>query len=56
MSIQPARISVFAVALLAEGVDRNNPAYRSKNLSYVALLAEGVDRNSLVMRLSRSSR
>jgi len=39
-------VSVFAVALLAEGVDRNTVAVTlvSKTLS-VALLAEGVDRN-----------
>ena len=38
-------VSVFAVALLAEGVDRNsrNTLYRAK--ADVALLAEGVDRN-----------
>ena len=38
-------VSVFAVALLAEGVDRN-PFWKQplKKLS-VALLAEGVDRN-----------
>ena len=47
MSIQPARISVFAsVALLAEGVDRNNVTERKEhNNERVALLAEGVDRN-----------
>ena len=38
-------VSVFAVALLAEGVDRNyDKSYVGKWL-YVALLAEGVDRN-----------
>ena len=38
-------VSVFAVALLAEGVDRN-PVLRVQNLDGpVALLAEGVDRN-----------
>ena len=37
--------SVFAVALLAEGVDRN--VYKAEYWGYsgVALLAEGVDRN-----------
>ena len=39
-------VSVFAVALLAEGVDRNTTYYLSDYaLSEVALLAEGVDRN-----------
>ena len=38
--------SVFAVALLAEGVDRNTySALLSVRLDFVALLAEGVDRN-----------
>ena len=39
-------VSVFAVALLAEGVDRNDPLYTRKEQIQVALLAEGVDRNS----------
>ena len=39
-------VSVFAVALLAEGVDRNLRKVRIGLVSYVALLAEGVDRNS----------
>ena len=39
-------VSVFAVALLAEGVDRNSSAtVMSCNWLGVALLAEGVDRN-----------
>ena len=38
-------VSVFAVALLAEGVDRNNPLRVRKPENFVALLAEGVDRN-----------
>ena len=38
-------VSVFAVALLAEGVDRNKEVYRHGNGTIVALLAEGVDRN-----------
>ena len=38
-------VSVFAVALLAEGVDRNSPASLRPRCSRVALLAEGVDRN-----------
>ena len=33
------------VALLAEGVDRNNPTLKIEGLLLVALLAEGVDRN-----------
>ena len=38
-------VSVFAVALLAEGVDRNEQ-YVTKDGNFpVALLAEGVDRN-----------
>ena len=38
--------SVFAVALLAEGVDRNSIcARRVRVAASVALLAEGVDRN-----------
>ena len=39
-------VSVFAVALLAEGVDRNNPNEFAEERYIVALLAEGVDRNS----------
>ena len=39
-------VSVFAVALLAEGVDRNDKKYEEENPKSVALLAEGVDRNS----------
>ena len=35
-----------AVALLAEGVDRNNYEGKLKDFLEVALLAEGVDRNS----------
>ena len=38
-------VSVFAVALLAEGVDRNSRMALLKALFVVALLAEGVDRN-----------
>ena len=38
-------VSVFAVALLAEGVDRNWRARLTTPASMVALLAEGVDRN-----------
>ena len=38
-------VSVFAVALLAEGVDRNLSAAREEVGMCVALLAEGVDRN-----------
>ena len=40
-------VSVFAVALLAEGVDRNKkPFVVAYLVPNVALLAEGVDRNS----------
>ena len=40
-------VSVFAVALLAEGVDRNFASIDHRKLKRkVALLAEGVDRNS----------
>ena len=38
-------VSVFAVALLAEGVDRNLLMKTLSSVSLVALLAEGVDRN-----------
>ena len=39
-------VSVFAVALLAEGVDRNFCFFNiTQNPKKVALLAEGVDRN-----------
>ena len=38
-------VSVFAVALLAEGVDRNVCTDITSNPFQVALLAEGVDRN-----------
>ena len=42
-------ISAFGspVALLAEGVDRNNTSRGRISRRYVALLAEGVDRNHL---------
>ena len=38
-------VSVFAVALLAEGVDRNLEVRLFWVFELVALLAEGVDRN-----------
>ena len=38
-------VSVFAVALLAEGVDRNPIRGKLTRIPDVALLAEGVDRN-----------
>ena len=41
-------VSVFAVALLAEGVDRNKFSQPPPIMSVVALLAEGVDRNKYV--------
>ena len=37
--------SVFAVALLTEGVDRNTKHYFRQQMQKVALLTEGVDRN-----------
>ena len=41
-------VSVFAVALLAEGVDRNlMEYYEAAEEAKVALLAEGVDRNNI---------
>ena len=40
-------VSVFAVALLAEGVDRNRVKDGFQGGSLVALLAEGVDRNKI---------
>ena len=46
--------SVFAVALLAEGVDRNFQLGFGHGLAFVALLAEGVDRN-LCTATARSS-
>ena len=39
-------LSVFAVALLAEGVDRNTIVQQQDDWGKVALLAEGVDRNA----------
>ena len=46
-------VSVFAVALLAEGVDRNNhDAGNGYNRGNVALLAEGVDRNLFCLSAS----
>ena len=51
-------VSVFAVALLAEGVDRNIVEEYTTDKLHVALLAEGVDRNlqrfQLFLLLSRS--
>ena len=41
-------VSVFAVALLAEGVDRNVKKNAFTPVQTVALLAEGVDRNSFL--------
>ena len=51
-----AMLSVYAaVALLAEGVDRN-PTIASWGINkLVALLAEGVDRNSLVRKLVKGA-
>ena len=42
-------IGKFAVALLAEGVDRNRCNSRQETRGLVALLAEGVDRNLMKM-------
>ena len=41
-------VSVFAVALLAEGVDRNFCKLLPEDFYCVALLAEGVDRNPTI--------
>ena len=43
-------LAVFAVALLAEGVDRNFVDIHFLLLFPVALLAEGVDRNRLIRK------
>ena len=43
------------VALLAEGVDRNQKVDKPENRRLVALLAEGVDRNSSVRRISNGA-
>ena len=43
-------VSVFAVALLAEGVDRNRYLCRYMGRHRVALLAEGVDRNGIAFQ------
>ena len=45
-------VSVFAVALLAEGVDRNLDKATELERDNVALLAEGVDRNFMASLLS----
>lgn len=45
-------VSVFAVALLAEGVDRNSQICEwAMAQDIVALLTEGVDRNFVPLRL-----
>ena len=41
----PAKSTTRAVALLAEGVDRNSNGHYTIAAADVALLAEGVDRN-----------
>lgn len=47
-------VSVFAVALLAEGVDRNsNEEMSIVAKALVALLAEGVDRNQSICQNER---
>ena len=43
-------VSVFAVALLAEGVDRNFWNFAAYSSVSVALLAEGVDRNTAALK------
>ena len=48
-------VSVFAVALLAEGVDRNLSDIKTELEENVALLAEGVDRNHLLPSGARPS-
>ena len=46
-TVQTSAVSSAAVALLAEGVDRNIKTYGiAEQKHYVALLAEGVDRNT----------
>ena len=50
-------VSVFAVALLAEGVDRNvRPGFDRTVQDAVALLAEGVDRNKEINALFNNIR
>lgn len=44
-------VSVFAVALLSEGVDRNRIALGKSGSHHVALLAEGVDRNNNIRKI-----
>ena len=48
----------MAVALLAEGVDRNGITYEVTGRATVALLAEGVDRNKrkVVVEMGKKSR
>ena len=51
-----AAVPILRVALLAEGVDRNdNPGFPQR-LDVVALLAEGVDRNGAEVQLSLADR
>ena len=45
MATMPETVTPGAVALLAEGVDRNAPIPSALQATLVALLAEGVDRN-----------
>ena len=47
MTRPPTSKSRPSVALLAEGVDRNQQMLKDAAHGHVALLAEGVDRNSL---------
>ena len=52
MGKEVVRVKPVAVALLAEGVDRNRPASCPRYSASVALLAEGVDRNHSIAILS----
>ena len=49
-------VSVFAVALLAEGVDRNLRHQLPRLPYHVALLAEGVDRNRESKKLMKTGK
>ena len=49
-------VGAGCVALLAEGVDRNNHLETCASINDVALLAEGVDRNSRCWALYQRSK
>ena len=56
MSSSSSGLKVWMVALLAEGVDRNNSrTIKAQRGKHVALLAEGVDRNPDVVSMGESS-